>query len=197
VTYAPTATCNARTRGGNLCALPAGWATGHAGYGRCKLHGGASRSGEIAAARHAAVALATEAQIEPADGLLWAVWLSAAEVQVFSQRVAELADEEILVEHDRRGAELNPWLRARADATERLARYSKMALDAGVEERHVRLAEEWHGLMASAFSLLLDRLELDSRQLQAAPGAVRAALELLEGGPPVEAPRRLEAGAAR
>lgn len=39
---APTTTCNARTRSGNLCRLPAGHRTTHVGQGRCRLHGGAT-----------------------------------------------------------------------------------------------------------------------------------------------------------
>ena len=42
------------------------------------------------AARHAAVALATEANIEPHDPLLRAVALTAAEVNVFNQKIKDL-----------------------------------------------------------------------------------------------------------
>jgi uncharacterized protein YjcR len=34
--------CRAKTRTGGSCRQAAGWGTGHAGVGRCKLHGGAS-----------------------------------------------------------------------------------------------------------------------------------------------------------
>jgi hypothetical protein len=36
------AKCEAKTRAGRPCRLPAGWATDHVGFGRCKLHGGAT-----------------------------------------------------------------------------------------------------------------------------------------------------------
>lgn len=35
--------CGAKNRSGGQCARPAGWGTNHAGVGKCKLHGGASR----------------------------------------------------------------------------------------------------------------------------------------------------------
>ena len=34
--------CGAKTRQGDFCRQVAGWGTDHVGYGRCKLHGGAS-----------------------------------------------------------------------------------------------------------------------------------------------------------
>jgi hypothetical protein len=39
-------TCDATNRNGDPCGLPAGWGTDHVGDGRCKLHGGASATGE-------------------------------------------------------------------------------------------------------------------------------------------------------
>ena len=37
--------CGAKTRAGTPCAQPAGWGTDHVGWGRCKLHGGATPTG--------------------------------------------------------------------------------------------------------------------------------------------------------
>jgi hypothetical protein len=41
-----TQKCAATTRSGDPCQLPAGWGTDHVERGRCKLHGGATPSGE-------------------------------------------------------------------------------------------------------------------------------------------------------
>jgi len=41
-----TGKCGAKTRDGTPCELPAGWGTDHVGWGRCKLHGGATPRGE-------------------------------------------------------------------------------------------------------------------------------------------------------
>ena len=37
--------CGAKTRAGTPCTQPAGWGTDHVGWGRCKLHGGATPTG--------------------------------------------------------------------------------------------------------------------------------------------------------
>jgi len=39
-------TCGASNRNDEPCGLPPGWGTDHVGEGRCKLHGGASLTGE-------------------------------------------------------------------------------------------------------------------------------------------------------
>ena len=60
---APTATtghgkpkCGAKKHGGDggPCTRPAGWGTDHAGTGRCKLHGGATRNHKLNAAQQQA-----------------------------------------------------------------------------------------------------------------------------------------------
>jgi hypothetical protein len=75
-------------------------------------------------------------------------------------QVAALEQDALVVEHERHRvgdlaftetssrAELNIWIRARQDALERLAKYAKMAIDAGVAERHVRVAERYGELLA-------------------------------------------------
>lgn len=40
--------CDAKTRAGTPCKLPAGWGTDHLGSGRCKLHGGKSTGPPLA-----------------------------------------------------------------------------------------------------------------------------------------------------
>ena len=47
-------TCGARTRSGGRCRRPAGWGTGHAGTGACKLHGGSTTNHVRSAARRLA-----------------------------------------------------------------------------------------------------------------------------------------------
>jgi hypothetical protein len=46
----------------------------------------------------------------------------------------------------------------------------------------VRVAEQLASLIAGAYRLTLDRLELTPEQWARAPAAVRAGLELIEGG---------------
>lgn len=41
----PVTLCGAKNRAGEPCRRPSGWGTVHAGFGNCKLHGGASPAG--------------------------------------------------------------------------------------------------------------------------------------------------------
>ncbi|MFP5365152.1 MAG: hypothetical protein ACLGI5_20780 [Thermoleophilia bacterium] len=104
--------------------------------------------------------------LEPHEALQLAIALTAAEVNYFSLRIAELGADDIAgqarVSTTRRAAAgdaegegdagdvvevrqlppaLHIWVKARADAIDRLARFSKMALDADVDERRVRVQE--------------------------------------------------------
>lgn len=88
--------CGAKTRAGGQCGRPAGWGTPTPGYGRCKLHGGASPNGKISAQRLAAAdAAATfglSVEIGPVEALRQALWRSYAEVLFYQARVAELSE---------------------------------------------------------------------------------------------------------
>lgn len=157
--------------GGAPCQLPAGWGTDdHLGYGPCRYHGGqlpgVRGAAAMAMARDHVAALVGPVDIEPHDALRLAVALTAAEVEFFSSKIAELgADEiagqatvrttrrpaaggadderadEVVVEERQLAPALSIWVRARADAIDRLAKFSKMALDANVDERRVRVQE--------------------------------------------------------
>lgn len=167
----PRPVCGAaRTKaGGAPCQKPAGWGTG-VPFGVCRLHGGMApthrQAAAVAMARAHIATLLGPVDIEAHDALQMALALTAAEVGYFSERIADLGADDIAgqatVSTTRRaaaaGAEgddepsdvvevrqlppaLHIWVKARADAIERLARFSKMALDADVDERRVRVQE--------------------------------------------------------
>jgi hypothetical protein len=140
--------------------------------------------------------LSVPVPVDPLDGLLLCVQLAAAEVAYFTRRIAALdpgavsgrsirvtrrrkADGDKELELTPADPQLHIWIRARQDATDRLARYSKMAIDAGIAERQVRLAEQWGDIMVRAFRVLLDGLILTPEQKQRAPSLVRTALAQL------------------
>jgi hypothetical protein len=187
--------CGAKTRSGGKCSLAAGQGTDHIGSGRCKFHGGATPNGKKAAAKEAALTMALELDMEPHDALLWCVRAAAGQVSFCSRRVAALTDDELLVEHLReRIAEegsfvershhggLHACIHAHQAALDRLARFSKMAVDAGVAERHVRIAERYGEVIAQLLDGVLGDLDLTPAQLKKAPGTVRRHLTMLEGG---------------
>lgn len=159
----PRPVCGAkRTKsGGQPCQKPAGWGTGTP-YGVCRLHGGMApahrQAAAVAAARAHVASLVGPVDIEPHEALQMAIALTSAEVNYFNERLAELGVDDVagqasvttrrrttdgdgVVEVRQLPPALHIWVRARADAIDRLARFSKMALDANVDERRVRVQE--------------------------------------------------------
>lgn len=180
-------TCAARTRTGKPCGRARGWGTPHPGFGHCKNHGGCSPSGIKAAAKEAAEFEAAQmnvgrgmgglSDVEPTEALLYCVQRTAGMASYFRRKVDGLADADEVS-----GGELAPWARLEVEATDRLARYCKMALDAGVAERRVRLAERMGALIAEAIERALASIQLPPAQRAKLARAVQTELALLEAG---------------
>ena len=169
--------------GGAPCQKTAGWGTPTPGFGPCRLHGGMApgprQAAAMAMARAHVASLVGPVDLEPHDALQLAVSLTAAEVQYFSERIAELGLDDIAgqatVSTTRRGTTsdeddaepadvvevrqlapaLHIWVKARADAIDRLARFSKMALDANVDERRTRVKEIQLDLLAGVVNAVM------------------------------------------
>jgi hypothetical protein len=76
---------------------------------------------------------------------------------------------------------LHIWIRARHDALDRLARSSKMAIEAGIAERQVVVAEQVGGMIGATLKGVLAELALTPEQRAAAPEIVRRHLQLVAG----------------
>lgn len=150
----------------------------------CETHGGkAPQNREAAARRLAAARAAAEvqrellrngevAQLHPLDVLLERVWRAAAFVRVLEQLVGGLAvspdhaDEEdgpdgALYGPDHSGDQRSHvYLQLLGEWSDRSARYSKLALDAGVAEREIRLAERQGEIVANLIRAVLEDPEL-------------------------------------
>jgi hypothetical protein len=158
------------------------------------MHGGSSQAVRRKAAQRVA---ATEARkmalrlggaldIHPLDALLRAVWEAAHNVEVYRGLVATLepaigeADEQVVAIGERdiyssRGVTHVParphiFVTMYDTALERLAKFSKMCLDAGVDERRVRIAEQDGRRIAEVVAAALEASD-------ASPEGRRAALE--------------------
>lgn len=200
--------CGANNKqGSGTCKKTAGWGTDHPGSGHCRLHGGNSPGGIMYAARdqmlqQTAGGFSGEIDMEPHEGLLYCVRKAAQHVAYSESQCAQLRSEQEMIAivdtaektymtdngevtyHERREkslAELNAWVRVNMEALDRLARFSKMAIDAGVEERKVALAERMGLELSDVLSRILQRLGLTDRQRAIAPEIVREELEVLEG----------------
>jgi hypothetical protein len=173
------------------------------------LHGGRSPGGKQAAAKQeaeqqVATVMGIPIDVDPMDALLWCVRISAGEVAYASWKVEQLEEDDAViapVERVTRDAtgehaesyteektsnivEMNIWIRVRQGAMDRLAKFSKMAVDAGVAQRQVEMAEGAGGELAVAIREILDALGLSADQERRAPMVVRSALRRLEAAPP-------------
>lgn len=194
--------CGANTKRGGHCGRPAGWGTSHIGVGQCKLHGGSTPNANKNAAVRIAQSLGEPLDIQPHDALLSCVQITAGEVAYCTMRITELKTDdyvghpESFVEETgpdggksiarQHPVELNIWIRARQDSMDRLARYAKMALDAGVEERRVRLAENMAMQLAPVLEAIFKELNLTDRQRKVAPAILERNLMTLEAKGAIE-----------
>lgn len=178
-------TCGAHGKtSGTPCKRAAGWGTEHLGYGHCKLHGGASPGGKKYAQRlemaELPILMGLPTDTEPHDAIMEAVWRAKGRVDYCAHRVALASTaEEMALPTPSGNAEY--WLNRLETATEQLARYGKMAVDAGVSVRQVEVAERFGGLIGHLLRDVLGDLNLTAAQQERAPEVVQRHLELVAG----------------
>ena len=159
--------CGAKTARG-FCGRPAGWGTDHVGIGSCKTHGGRAQTHirntwKIELTKR----LGYEMEIDPIGALMLLVRMSAGDMAFWRDKVLQLQDQaeregldylDTLTEKTVVGRQLVVAVREYKSAQESLARYSKMALDAGIAERAQRLAENYGELIAKLIKNILGDL---------------------------------------
>lgn len=180
-------TCSAKTHSGKKCAKPAGWGTDHVGNGPCKYHGGGFPAVRRQAAKPALDMLVgyDVGPVDPWDALLMCVRITASEVAYYSLQIGQLEERQIIesmIWGPNEIKQANIWMRLRSKAVSDLARYSKMAIDAGVAERQVHLAEQMGDVLARLVDGVISDLRLTKEQQQNVPGIVRRHLALVAGG---------------
>lgn len=200
------ALCGADKRSGDgTCTRPAGWGTQHPGTGHCKFHGGSTPNGQLFAAREEVALLGfhTEIDIEPHEALLVCVRLTAGRLAYCTHKVEELKQDEHMgrlletsektffnddgdsvtyEEKKDKGPDLHAWIRVQREAVHDLAKFSKMAIDAGVEERRVALAERWGDRLTLLLQGVMSDLKLSAKQKKEAPQIIARRLTALEIG---------------
>lgn len=149
-----TGICGARKKDNTVCNLSAGWGTNHRGIGTCRNHGGHLPGPRKAAAKatilQAADEMGLSLEIEPHDLMLATVHATAGALAFAQGQIAKVPPED----HKARAF----WMEAQGQALDRSARVSKAALDAGIAERRVRLAERTGALIASAAERAMGRM---------------------------------------
>ncbi len=138
--------------------------------------------------------MGTPVDVNPHDAILWAMRTAAGEVHYCDAQIRKLSADEIFErpekvstitsdQFDSVTETLNEeivsrWVSLRKDAIERMAKSAKMALDVGIDERQVKLAEEQAQQLVSIISAVLVDLGHDLTDLRTRE-IVR--LRLLEG----------------
>lgn len=131
---------------GTACFQPAGQGTSHEGAGECVGHGGAKRHGRAKGAWLMAHAYAQARQVSPWDALLEEVQDLAGQVRWLNAKLASAQTDEDIAP----GGDLHCWVEMRDARGDRLAKVSKMAIDAGVAERLLQRVELQGRLMFEA-----------------------------------------------
>jgi hypothetical protein len=181
------------------CRLPAGWGTDHVGIGRCKLHGGSTRTHVAAARRRAAEVSIADYLAErnlPADqppGLVLAEQLArwVGQVTYLHAIVAHLPPDG-LKQADMSGRFEKPavWVELLWRAESELRATAKVMDDARLGDRMVAVAERQGDRLAEAQRWILAELGLDPDE-EAVRAVVAAGIRRLFGGQ-----GELEAGGA-
>lgn len=190
-------TCGAKTRSGGLCGKPAGWGT-PVKTGRCKLHGGATPSHVKAAEKQQAVAaVATYGlprDVEPHTALLEELHRTAGHVAWLATVVADLEQDDLthlVVANEGRDdnrlevidERTNEFVKLYQQERKHLTAVAKTCIDVGIEERRVRVVEQWGEGIAAYTRALLARLGVDIEAAKTRE-AVSASLTLIQGGAP-------------
>ena len=186
--------CGANTKRGAICGKPAGWGTPYR-HGRCKLHGGATpthlRAAQRREAERAVASLGLPREVEAHTALLEEVHRAAGHVAWLAEVVGQLDKSQIVHGITRTvqaadgtrtveaRATVNVWVRLYQEWHDRLVRVSKLAIDAGVAELQVRLAEKQAQQLAAVIRAILTDLGHDPADEQVRD-VMR--LRLTEGG---------------
>lgn len=183
--------CGGTNRAGQPCGNTAGKGTDHVGIGNCKNHGGSTptqrRSAQIETARRAVTTYGLPREVTPDVALLEEVHRTAGHVAWLAEIVAAIEQEDLVwgktEEVDKNATEFggvdttykaipNIWLTLYQQERKHLAAVAKAALDAGIAERQVKLAEQQGQLLAKAIRCVLDALDLSHEQKARIPEVV-------------------------
>jgi hypothetical protein len=109
------------------------------------------------------------ADVDPATVLLWVVQATAGHAAWLGRKIADL-------DSVSKSPEAHVLIQMYGEERDRLTRASQAALDSGVAERQVRLAEQWGELIAGVMVRVFDKLRLNPAQQKRAPEIVQRVL---------------------
>lgn len=173
--------CGARMRySSDRCTWSAGSGTAHIGVGRCVRHD--TQVERAAGAWTVAHAIAKIEDITPWEALLLAVKRAAAWAAFYDTKLAEATDDDQL----RPDGSHHDWVKAAERVNDKLARYSKMAVDAGVAQLLVTRARTEGEEIARVLNTAIGNAGLDSESEVRLRAALRAALTMMDAPAGIE-----------
>lgn len=189
--------------GSGLCMQDAGWGTAHLGYGPCKLHGGnlpmvAKKYIRQMEAKNMTT-FGEPIEVDPHTAVLNMVHFSAGHVQWLHDKIQALSEVEgdmTLHQYTAMGIKASVWVEMYERERMMLLRASKGAVDMGVSERQVQLAEEQGRMIAMVLQKFIDSQDigLTPEQRAVAPKVIRELLTSMPQTPkPGEVVRSLPA----
>lgn len=187
------ALCGARKKNGEKCRKFAGEGTEHRGVGTCKYHLGRSKQHNLHAVKVEAQAQMNTLEfgqaidVDPAEAILAVVHLSYGHLCWLRSEIAGYEDKSVF--------DAQVLLRMYDNERDRVARISKAALDAGIAERQIKLAEHWGGVLAELLQGIFadPELGMSARQNELLPAVLRRHLVAVDAR---AEPIRLELEAA-
>jgi hypothetical protein len=160
----PRCSAAAKTRPGERCRK-----NPHPGATICTNHGlteagrvAAAERRELEKARSLASTLGAPVESDPHTVLLEELYDAAGEVAWLGEVVRGLDKDEVSQESQRAG--INVWVRLWHEARDRRLRAADRCINAGIEERRVRIAETAGAQLAAVVRAVLDRLGLTEEQ---------------------------------
>lgn len=166
--------CGGKKRQGEgTCTRPAGWGTDHAGFGKCKLHGGCAPSSRIAAVEAQARQVLARLDVPPVDDPLSELARIAGQVVAWKDMLADQVNGLSSLRYSTEGgeqlrAEVALWERAMDRCEKFLGTMAKLNID----ERLARVTEQQAALVADAVGAVLGEMGLTPDQQRDARGRV-------------------------
>lgn len=180
---APGKVCGRATAKGKPCLRPAGTGTKTPGKGACAWHKGQSLL-EIAV-RQELNEFSKPIQVSPQQAMGAVMRLAAGQLAYASEEVARLRPDELFtIGYHPKSETLvmvpHHWVALQREIMNDLAKYAKLASDAGLAERGQVLAEKQTEIVANLIEKVVESIDLTPAQKLALGPALRREMEAIE-----------------
>lgn len=176
-------TCHKGQFAGQQCPNPAGMRTEHEGVGVCQAHGGNKRKGRALSAWILMHSYAKQMNTSPWDALLSQIRLLAGQVAFLTQKVGIEAQNDDDLKPD---GNAFYWMELLEERGNRLAKVSKMAIDAGIAERMITLMEDQANILHKSVQSAAIKMNLSEDQQFTLLETVARNFQALESGNAIE-----------